>query len=167
MNSRTFCLMLAGFLFALSAGTYLLLTGNKPEDSVAEQTIAQAEPVQKLISPTGSWQEAGMFGAQYSEEYGQWSLRNDITFRISEDTPVAAPLTGVVKSIEEMKGGGSRVTIQCADATQILLYPVYSLRIFSGSRIEQGDIIGVGKKCLSLEARKDGQAIDPLQLAGY
>ena len=165
MSSRTFALILAGFLFTLSAGAVLLMRTIQPEESPSAEAFVRAAPPETLESPTGSWQTAGMFGAQYSVQYGQWSLRDDVVLMISDGAPVYAPMSGTVPETEALESGGSRVIIRCGDGTEIELHPVYSLRVFEGSRVSQGDVIGSGKNSVLLKASQNGMPVDPLTLA--
>lgn len=167
MTSRTFCLLLAAFLFALSAGTALIMRGMQREDGTIQDAFVAVLPEERLKSPAGNWQRASVFGAQYSEQYGQWSFRDDILLEMADSAPVYAPMSGKVIRIEAIEQGGSRAVLRCRDEIEISLHPVYSLRVFEGSAVEQGDVIGEGRGSVSMKTWQAGCVIDPLTLAEY
>lgn len=154
-------------MFLLSAGGALLMKSFPAGEEKAEQVFTGADRMELLCSPTGSWQETAAFGAQFSDAYGQWSFRDSIDFRLKAGGAVYAPMSGTIQRVEALEQGGSRVTMQCENEVEIALEPVHSLRIFIGSRVVQGDVLGSGGEALSMRAWKGGRAIDPLILTEY
>lgn len=165
MTTRTFCLLIVTLLLALSAGTVIVIRGISVEEQEVKEAFVASKPIEYLKSPTGSWQETAVFGAQYSEQYGQWSYRDDIAFDMQANAPVYAPMSGTVVRVEEAGESGSCVVLQCGEETEIGLQPVYGLRIFKGSKVKQGDVIGEGRGSVSLKVWKAGRIVDPLTLA--
>lgn len=164
MSNRTFCLLLIAFLFAISAGVAAFMRWNQPEDETAQDTFVSTPIAETLTSPTGSWQEAGIFGAQYSERYGQWSLKDEITLKIQSGASIYAPMSGTVSRVEAIAEGGGSVVLQCENDVQIMIWPVYKLRVFEGSRVTQNDTIGFGEEQVSMRIYQNGRVIDPLIL---
>lgn len=164
MSNRTFCILLAAFLMLLGAGTKVIMRIGIHDEEEAVQTASAASVEEKLISPTGTWQVSGEFGALYSEEYGQWMLRDDVLMNLGGETEIIAPMSGSIVSIQAEESGGSCIQLDHKGIV-LTISPVYSLQIFEGSKVNQGDMLGIGREYLVLRAEQEEMIMDPLELA--
>ncbi len=175
MNDRTFCVLLFSFLMLLGGVSVLIMKKASPEQppisdaAVYGQALDLEEESIELLLPTGA-EVMEVYGSQYSEEYKQWSMCEEICLKTNTGSGIYAPLNGIVKSIESIDGAetmfsvGSRVTIECGEA-ELIIYPVYGVCAFAGSRVTQENLLGTALDRLYICAWKDGRKIDPMSVA--
>ncbi len=167
MKNRTFALLLAALVMLLGAGA-TAWQKVRQEDGVQMQAQSAAvhsrentEGEEFLIPVFGTTEQE--YGAVYSEEYGQWTMCPHMTWTVEYGREVYAPLSGTVTKIEAGTEGGSCVHMDCGQAV-LEIFPIYNVRVFSGSRVEQGEVLGEARECLRVRAYQNGLPIDPRRI---
>lgn len=157
---RTFCVLLASTLMLAGAAIGLWRgEAEKPIEAETADASSGALAGQTWRRPVGgAVREA--FGAQYSEELGQWTMRECMVLQTENREPVVAPLDGSVEKVAAQTGGGSRIDMRCGDM-QVSLSPVYGVRVFEGSAVQSGDVLGEAEGTLSVCAKRAGVCVDP------
>lgn len=165
MNSRTFAAVLAGMIMLISAVAGIWKQGMRERDIPAESEVEYVQPqIEEFIIPVqGEMSRA--FGAEYSSTYGQWSMQTETVFSTQERADIYAPLSGRVERIEAEESGGSKIALKCGEAT-ISLFPVYEVRVFVGSSVQQGERLGSVQRALHVQAERGGETIDPQSVTG-
>ncbi len=169
MSNRTFCVLLASVLMLLGAAASLFKKGIDSAEISVQDASAQVEQeakAEEILLPAFSW-IAESFGAAYSEEYGQWFFREKMTIKTQAGGSLYAPVSGVVEKIEgieaegQLFSTGSRISLRCGQVT-LILYPIYGIRVFEGSRVTQHSVLGSTDDTLMMYAEKDGVPINPM-----
>lgn len=163
MSNQTFYVVIASVLMLVGTAASMLLNAPGQQGEQALQTIRQEKINQQenlLLPETVRILEA--YGANYSEEYAQWSFSERMTFETVSGEGLYAPISGIVRKIEKLDSG-SRIIVDCVEGI-LEIYPVYGVRSFEGSRITQQTILGTIGSTLTMRAEKDGFAVDPMFL---
>ncbi len=174
MSNRTFFVLLVSVLMLLGGVSTLMMKKDMPirqetADAAAYgQKLEIEEAADVLLLPEKAEIVEG-YGAVYSEEYGQWSVCEEMYLKTKTGSSIYAPLSGVVKKIENvgaedlMISTGSRITIECGEAN-VSIYPVYGVCVFAGSNVTRENLLGTAREQLYICAQKGGRAIDPMSL---
>ena len=160
MKNTTFCILLAAALMMM--GAIAMQLGRTTADNETGQTALahqEEEESEMWIWPvTGAIVER--FGPQYSAEHRQWTWKDEVIADTEDGAEILAPTDGIV---EEIAGGeeGSCVAIRNEDGMMIRLWPAVCVRVFEGSHVEKGMMIGSTAGRISIRLEIDGQAVDP------
>ena len=160
MKNRAFFLLTASFIMLLTAVVSML--ERSPAAEEAEKTSAAVVREEYILPAAGK--EVQKFGAVFSEELGQWSMRDETVIETDESCFVYAPADGRIERIEAGENG-CRITIAGGEV-KVLLYPVSGVRVFENSMVQAGALLGTAAGRLSIRAERAGRAIDFMQLAG-
>ena len=159
MRMSTFCILLASVLMLAGALLSGLMKINRNEtEEKTLLTSGQEVEEEAIIAVDGRVER--YFGAEYSQELNQWTqnlcsvikVENKKEIQVMTDCTVAA-----AKSAE----GGSRIELTDGETT-IVIQPVKRLRVFEGSRLKRGDVVGEAEGELEISAETGGEAVDPL-----
>jgi len=174
MKERNFALFLAALVMLLGAGASVWQKGRQEDARMRAQSAAvriqeereakegEAKDGEEILLPAFGTPKQE-YGAVYSDQYGQWTLSECMVWTVEGMREVSAPLSGTVVRIEPQTEGGSRVRIDCGDAA-VEIFPIYNVRVFSGSRTARGDVIGTARESLTLRAYRDDLPTDPRQI---
>lgn len=163
MKLSTFCVLLASALMMLGA---LIAGGMKygdkePQDQAATALTGITDEEESVIV---SGRIVDAFGAVYDEELDQWTMREYATADAGGRAYAAANGECIVISITPEEDGSSILLEE--KGRRIRLWPVEGVRVFEGSRLNEGDIIGTvdGEFCVSAE--EGGCFVNPEDLIG-
>lgn len=167
MKNRTFCILLAICVMVLGTVAALLKKAQPEQqpDAMNISAAAQQEEREQLCMPVEEWHVEQAFGAEYSEEYGQWALNEELWLKTTADSPVYAPLSGKVAKVTAWEDGGSMLTLTCVEEITLELGPIRGVRVFPGSTFRKMDVLGIAGERMLLRAYQSGQAVDPMVLA--
>ena len=166
MKDRAFALLLAAFVMLLGAGTTAWIKAEAVEESAQNQTDVPSvqsgtRVEEEFLLPVAGTVERE-FGAEYSEEYGQWTMCPYIELITRENAQVSAPLSGTITRIEARSEGGSCIALECGQ-TVVEIFPVYYVRVAEGNSVRQGEVLGSAHGRLIVQAVEEGYVKDPRQ----
>ncbi len=163
MKTSTFCVLLASALLlmsALAAGG-MKYRDNEPQDRAA---AALTDITDEKEGSMVSGRIVDAFGAAYDEGLNQWTMREYASAEVGENAYIASNGEYTVISIEA-EGDGSSIVL--AEEERIIrLWPVAGVRVFEGSRLNEGEVIGTVNGKFFMAAEENGRLVNPEYLIG-
>jgi len=163
MKTSTFCVLLASALLLMSA---LAAGGIKYRDRAPRDQTAAAltEATDEIECEMVSGRIVDAFGAAYDERLNQWIMREYVSAEAVENAHIASNGEYTVISIEPEANGSSIVLAE--EGRRIRLWPVAGVRVFEGSRLNAGEIIGTVDGKFFISAEENGRFVNPEYLIG-
>lgn len=162
MRTRTFCILLAGFMMLVGGLSNTLMKMRKADRAEERTAVVSAEKTY-LESPVGEWRVMEAYGAQYSEELSQWTGREAVLLRTETGERLTSPMDGRVISVAAVEEGGSRIIIEEGEV-QAAIGPVRGVGVFEGSYVKAGDYIGMAEGGVSFSVRINNISVDPAEM---
>lgn len=162
MSSRRLCILLAGLL--MLAGGLVGIAVKEADTPAAIQEVNNAVSDESMFAQPVCGEIVSAFGAVYEERLNQWSLREYTEILTETGSLILSPIDGTVEDIIRGENGGS-IYIE-GNEFAVMIAPVSDVRVFKGSAVARGSIIGKTGARVTVSVDRDNVPVDPKLLIG-